>query len=67
MIVRITHLNNGHVDTLQGTPDEVCRQATAMFPWVKHHPTDKHHNSNDLRHVLERIDGAQNLSVEVEV
>lgn len=67
MQARVTHINNGRVDVLRGTPDEVCRQALAMFPWAGRHPTDHKHNHQDVRHVLGRIDQAQNLSVEVEV
>jgi hypothetical protein len=62
----ITRHSDGEVIRLKGTPDEVCRQALALFPWAKHHPLRDDHNHHDVRHVLARIGEAQNLSVEVE-
>lgn len=67
MTARITHLNTFQVDKLRGSPDEVCAQAKALFPWAavppNHHTS---HDSHSVQDVLRRIDAAQNYSVEVE-
>ncbi len=66
MIVKVTHLNTGETTDLKGTPEEVAKQAVALFPWARRHPSNADYNKNDVRHVLARLGASQNLQVEVE-
>lgn len=67
MTVVIKHISSGSVTTLKGEPEEVRHQALILFPWAHRKPYPQHHHDpNDIKDVISRLAGAQDLLVEVE-
>ena len=67
MTIKIESISSGRVTTLRGEPEEVRLQALLLFPWAQRKPyPGHHHDPNDLKDVITRLAGTQDLLVEVE-